>query len=260
MAVLLAALAYLSVVGGLYAMQRTLLYNPGKNYQAPAALGITDAREVLIATLDGEMLMGWHRQADAGKPTVMFFHGKSGTLSRRNSRWKLYAAQGYGILFFDYRGFGKSSGEATEVGLKTDALAAFDWLAAKQPTGERIVLVAESLGTGLAVYVAANRPVAGISLMSAYSSIVDVAAFRYWWVPVDMLISDRFDTLPHAAQLKAPLLLQHGDMDQTIPLKFAERLFEEVTSAKQFVLRKGRGHNDFGAADFAVERRFIESL
>ncbi len=260
LAVLLTVLGYLSAVGGLYAMQRTLLYNPGKNYQSPAAVGISDAQEVLIATPDGERLMGWYRQANAGKPTVLFFHGKSGTLSRRQSRWKLYAAQGYGILFFDYRGFGKSSGEATEAGLKIDALAAFDWLAAHQPAGEKIVLVAESLGTGLAVYVAAERPVAGLSLMAAYSSIVDVAAHRYWWVPVDMLIHDRFDTLPHAARVRAPLLSQHGDMDQTIPLKFGERLFETVTSAKQFVLRKGRGHNDFGAADFAAERRFIEGL
>ncbi len=124
-------------------------------------------------------------------------------------------------------------------------MAAFDWLAAKQPVGEKIVLVAESLGTGLAIYVAADRPVAGVSLMAAYSSIVDVAAFRYWWVPVDILITDRFDTLPHAARVKAPLLVQHGDLDQTIPLKFGERLFEAVTSAKQFILRKGRGHNDF---------------
>jgi uncharacterized protein len=251
---------YVSAVASLYVMQRPMFYGPDKNYRAPATLGISDAEEVTIVTPDKERLQGWYRAANAGQPTVLFLHGKGGNISFRANRWKNYSERAYGILFFDYRGFGASTGEATEAGLKTDALAAYDWLAAKGVLGENIILAGESMGTGLAVILATERPVAGISLMSGYSSIVDVAAQRYWWVPTRLLLTERFEILPHAVRLKVPMLAQHGELDQTIPLKFGQRLFAAIASQKQFELRKGKGHNDFGAEESAIEQKFFESL
>jgi uncharacterized protein len=255
-----AVCGYLAIVATLYVLQRPMLYNPGKDYQNSKTLALVDAQEISIETPDGEQLVGWYRPADVGKPMVLFFHGKGGTMSNRKSRWKTYVELGYGILFFDYRGFGDSSGKPTEIGLKTDALSAFDWLSVRNKTGKDIVLTAESMGTGLAVYVAAQRPISGVSLMSGYSSIADVAAARYWWAPVNLLLVDRFDTLPFAERIAAPLLLQHGEVDRTIPIAFSQLLFEHVAATKKFIVRKNLGHNDFGPDEMAIEQQFIESL
>jgi uncharacterized protein len=245
-------------VAALFAMQRPMLY-AGQNYKTPATLGI-DASEVIIATPDGEYLTGWYREAAAGQPTVLFMHGKGGTVSDRRHRWNAYADNGYGVLFFDYRGFGTSSGAPTESGLKTDALAAYEWLLTKIKNPKQIVLTAESLGTGPAVMVAAEKEVAGVSLMSPYSSIADVAAARYWWVPVRLLLRDKFEILPYAQRLKAPVLIQHGELDRTIPLHLGEKLFAAITSQKSLVVRQGLGHNNFGPSEYQIERKFIDEV
>jgi fermentation-respiration switch protein FrsA (DUF1100 family) len=256
---LLLLIGYASAVVGLYFFQRPLLYRASKDYQSPQQLGLVDTQEITIPSTEGVFLRGWFRPPPPGQPIVLFLHGKGGNISTRVDHWRYYTSKNLGVLFVDYRGFGESTGTPTETGLKDDVLAAYDWLLAKHNSRQPIAVTAESLGTGLAVYLATKRHVVCVSLMSAYSSIAEVAAKRYWWVPTDALMKDRFEILPLAKDLTAPLLLQHGNADKTIPIAFALKLFEAFASEKKLIIRNGKGHNDFGPADWDVEYKFIQS-
>jgi uncharacterized protein len=255
-----AILIYLSLVLALYLLQHSILYPASAIAPPPSEFGIHDALEKTIAAPDGETLAAWFKPASAGRPTILFFHGNGGNLTHRYKRWQRYAARGYGALFVDYRGYGKSSGTPNEVGLKRDALAAYDWLREQGVASDRIVVAGESLGTGLAVYTASQRDVAGVSLMSGYSSIADVAASRYWFVPVRLLIKDSLDIVPYAEKLKAPAFQQHGARDTSIAISVGEKLFAAISSPKEFKRIKNLGHNDFGEPEFEREFAFIEKL
>jgi uncharacterized protein len=257
--ILFAVAGYIAMVASLYVLQRPLLYRASSGTPAPLAYGITEATEVTITSVDGTKLAGWYRAAKDGRPTILFFHGKGGHLGHRHNRWKTYSVQGFGILFFDYRGFGNSEGIQSEDGLRADSIAAYDWLRNQGVAAERIVLAGESLGSGLALLTAAERVVSRVSLMSGYSSIADVAAQRYWFAPVQLLISDRFDILPSARKIDVPVLLQHGELDRTIPIAFAEKLVDALKMNVTFVRLEGKGHNqDFGVEELEREITFLD--
>jgi uncharacterized protein len=250
--------AYASAVALLYAFQTPLLYRNSSEYTSPAQMKLEGVREFLITTEDRMSLKAWYAAAEPGKPVILHLHGKGGNMASRASRWRYYRQKGFGVLFFDYRGFGGSTGEPSEEGLKADAHAAYDWLISNNIRPSEIVLSSESMGTGFAVMLAAERPVAALSLMSAYSSIADIAADRHWWAPVRSLIKDEIDAAAIIPKVTAPILVQHGDADQTIPVKFGQLLFERANQPKQFILLEGRGHY-FTEAEFETELQFFMS-
>jgi fermentation-respiration switch protein FrsA (DUF1100 family) len=253
----LGLLLYVGLVLLLYVTQRSLQYLPERIRTAPAAAGLPQAEEVMLDTADGERVIAWHVPPRDGKPVVIYFHGNGASLRWRTERFRSLIADGTGLLALSYRGYGGSSGSPTERGLIADGTAAYDF-AAKRYAPERLALWGESLGSGVAVVIAAAKPVGRVVLESPFSSAADVGAAHYWYVPVRLLMKDQFRSDLLAARITAPVLVMHGDRDQVVPFELGQRLYELIQSPKQFVRFPGLGHNELGA-NGAVEtaQRFL---
>ena len=162
--IILAILAYGGVLTLMYVFQRSLMYFPDRSRTPPAAAGLPRAEEVTLTSADGERLIAWHVPPQGSKPVVIYFHGNGGALNLRADRFRWLTVDGFGLLGLSYRGYGGSSGKPSEAGLLLDASAAYDFAAARYPP-RRIVLWGESLGTGVAVALAAERRSAASSSM-----------------------------------------------------------------------------------------------
>lgn len=239
---LLAALAYGGICLYMYLQQRNMQYFPSNKGTSPDDAGLPGVREERISTPDGEHIMTWHGRAADGRPTILFLHGNGGEIGDRADRMRFYLSQGFNALFVSYRGYGKSSGSISEQGLVTDAVTAHHWLVAQGVDPQQILLVGESLGTGVAVQLAAQRPVAAVALEAPFASAADIAASLYWWLPVSLLMKDKFHSRDHIGRVTAPLLVQHGDADSIIPVAQGRALFDLANEPKQLVILPGAGH------------------
>jgi len=252
---LLALLGYVVLMALMYVAQRALLYFPDTTRYAPAAIGLPQAEEIELTTADRQRVVVWHVPPQGGKPVVLYFQGNGGGLDLRADRFRDLVSDGTGLVALNYRGYGGSTGSPSETGLIADAVAAYNFAAARYST-ERIVLWGESLGTGVAVALASERPVARVILESPYTSIADVAAAVYWFAPVRLLIKDSFRSDIRVGKIATPVLVIHGVRDDVIPIAFADRLYELIAAPKQFVRLADAGHNDhdaFGAIEAVRE-------
>lgn len=239
--VVLAALAlYAAVVALFYLAQGALLYPAGREKVGAREAGLAGFEDVTLETEDGERIVGWYRPAEPGRATLLYFHGNGGSLLNRRDRAKLLTQGGRGLLIVSYRGYSGSTGTPSEAGLRADARAAYDWLAARAPA-ERIVLYGESLGSGVAVRLATERKVAGVILDAPFTSAADVAGHHYWYLPV-WLLRDQYRSIERVHELEAPLLVMHGDRDGVIPVALGERLFAAAPEPKRFVKLAGVDH------------------
>jgi fermentation-respiration switch protein FrsA (DUF1100 family) len=242
----LLVVGYGLVVVMMYFGQRSYLYFPERERTAPTAAGLTAARELTLETTDGERVIAWHLAPEGDRPVVLYFHGNGGSLLVRADRFAALTADGTGLIALSYRGFGGSSGTPTETGLIRDAEAAYRFAAQHYPA-RQIVLWGESLGTGVATAIAAEHPVGGLILESPFTSTVDVAAAIFWFLPVRLLMHDQFHSDVRIARVTAPVLVLHGDHDDTVPIGYGERLFAMIKAPKQFVRFAGGGHSNLDA-------------
>ena len=240
---LLAVLAYVAIAGFMYVQQRSFQYFPARAGTPPQALGLSGVAEERVKTLDGETIVLWYSPARPGKPTVLFFHGNGGEISGRHERFAYLQSQGLGAMFVSYRGYGASTGSISEQGLITDALTAYDVLRAKGVAADEIMLLGESLGTGVAIQLAVQKPVAAVALEAPYTATVDIAADIYWWLPVRLLMKDQFRSRDYIGRVKVPLLIQHGDADRVVPFAQGRGLFAMANEPKQMVVIPGGTHD-----------------
>ncbi len=243
---IIALVCYGGLLALLYFTQRAMQYFPERLRTAPAVAGLPEAQEIELDTADGERVIAWHVPPRGDQPVILYFHGNGGSLRGRVERFRALTADGSGLVALSYRGYGGSSGRPTEAGLLADAGAAYAFALARYPA-ERIVLWGESLGTGVAVALAAEKPVARVILESPFSSAVDIAARRYWFVPVRWLMKDQFRSDLRVGKVAAPVLVLHGERDNVVPIALGERLYALVNAPKRFVRFPGAGHNDLGA-------------
>ena len=229
-----------------YLGQRALQYFPERARTPPAAAGLPEAEEVVLDSSGGERVIVWHIPPRGEKPVVLYFHGNGGSLRGRVDRFRALAADGTGLIALCYRGYGGSSGRPTEKGLIDDALAAYAFAAARYPAS-RLALWGESLGTGVAVALAAQKPVGRIVLESPFTSIADIAAQIYWFFPVRLLIKDSFRSDLLIGTVTAPFLILHGDKDSIVPIALGDQLYKLITAPKRFVRFPGAGHNELAA-------------
>jgi fermentation-respiration switch protein FrsA (DUF1100 family) len=206
--------------------------------------GIT-LEDAWFTAADGTKIHGWYVPHAQPRAVVLFCHGNGGNITHRSEAIRaLHDRVGCSVLAFDYRGYGKSEGKPDERGVLADARAARTWLAQKAGVAEdRIVLMGESLGGAVAVDLAVDGARALI-LESTFSSLADVAAHHYPWLPVRLLMRTRFDSAAKIASYHGPLYQSHGDHDSIIPLTLARRLFDAANEPKQFQLFEGADHND----------------
>jgi uncharacterized protein len=247
---------YVGLVALLYFAQRTIQYFPERFRTAPAAAGLPQAEEVTLDTADGERVIAWHVAPRGDKPVFLYLHGNGASLRWRADRYRDLIADGSGLVALSYRGYGGSSGSPTEPGLIEDALAAYAFAAARYPA-ERIVLWGESLGSGMAVALAAEKPVARVVLQSPFTSAADIGASRYWFVPVRLLMKDQYRSDLRIGKVTAPVLVLHGDRDDIVPIAQGERLYELITAPKRFVRIPGGGHNDLGTRAVEAAKQFL---
>jgi uncharacterized protein len=255
------AVLYGAALSGLYVLQRDLQYFPSRQDPAPDALGLRGVERLTLATPDGETLVLWFSPALAGRPTVLFLHGNAGSIADRADRLAFYQARGLGAAFLSWRGYGGSTGHPTERGLLTDARTALTSLSGLGIPPDQIVVLGESLGTGVAVQLAAETRVGAVVLEAPFTSAADVAQLTYPWVPVGLLMKDQYRSLDHIADLGAPLLILHGTADRVIPFALGQRLFALARDPKTFLTLGPVGHEALSdPATWAKGVDFIDSL
>ena len=242
-ALLVAALIYAGVVALMYVSQRKLMYLPDTTRWSPASLGLAAAQDVELRTADGETVIVWHAPPRGDKPVVLYFQGNGGGLDLRARRFRRLTDDGFGLVALCYRGYGGSTGSPSEAGLLLDADAAYAFARQHYPA-ERIVVWGESLGTGVAVALAAERQVGRVLLESPFMSTMEIAANAYPFVPVRLLMKDPFRSDQRIARVSAPVLILHGTDDTVVPISHGERLYGLVRSPKRFIRLAGANHND----------------
>jgi fermentation-respiration switch protein FrsA (DUF1100 family) len=257
-------IAYVLLIVLMYAMQRILLFHPDKQTEAPQAYGLTDFDETFITTADGFKLQIWYRAANAGFPTIAYFHGNAHNISGRAGIYAALASKGFGVAALSYRGYGKSEGSPSEQGLYADAHAVMSFLKEKNITPDRAALYGESLGTGVAVQMATEYPVSMLILQAPYISVEDRASELYSFVPVKLMIKDKFRSIDKIKNVKAPLVIFHGERDNVIPVKHGRTIFEAASEPKQAFFLPNTNHNDFDSGlisahvlDFAKKHNLI---
>lgn len=233
---------YAVIVLAFFLGQRRLQYHPSNDHLRPEAVGLTGVSVEEVLTADRERLVLWYAASAPEHATVLLLHGNGGEIGGRPRRFAFYQSRGLGAAFLSYRGYGGSTGAPTEAGLIADAEAAYDWLIAKGVRPDRIVLAGESLGSGVAVQLAARRKVAAVALEAAFSSAADVGAWHYPWLPVRALMFDQFRSIDVVGGIKAPLIFFHGDRDQVVPYELGQRLFAAAPEPKEFVTLPGGDH------------------
>lgn len=256
-----AALGYGGILAGLFFGQRRLLYRPGTARPELGELAALGVRETELATADGLALLAWYRPAPAGRPVLVYFHGNGGHIGHRSERLRRFAGEGFSVLMPEYRGYGGNPGRPNEAGLYADGRAALDFLAEAGVPPQQIVLWGESLGSGVAVRMAAERPVGGVVLEAPFTSVAAVAQCHYPFVPAARMVQDRFDSLAVIGRVAAPILFLHGERDRVVPIQFGRALFEAAASPKEAWVSPQAGHVNlarYGALDVAIG--FIEGL
>jgi pimeloyl-ACP methyl ester carboxylesterase len=222
-----------------------LLYFPSRAIiETPDGVGL-DHRELELQTDDGERLHAWWIGARTNSlGHLLLCHGNAGNIGDRVLHAALLTAAGFDVLLFDYRGYGRSSGRPSEQGTYRDARAALTGLL-EQPEVDpaRLFYLGESLGGAVALDLALERPPAGLVLLAAFTGVRELGRVHYPFVPAP-LIPDAYPTVRRVHELRAPLLVLHGDRDDIVPLSQGRALFDAATEPKRMHVFPGLGHND----------------
>ncbi len=248
-----------------WVFQRRMIYLP-LTWSVPAVeTALPGGKEAVLRTADGLELGGWFLPAAgaSARRAVIVFNGNAGDRSYRAPLAQALARAGFSVLLFDYRGYGGNPGRPSEAGLREDARAARRWLEGREevdPAG--ILYLGESLGCGAALGLATERPPFALVLRSPFPSLTEVGRIHYPFLPVRLLLRDRFECLDLARRLACPLLVVAGERDRIVPASLSRRLYEAAPEPKRFVLVPGADHNDEVLVDgerVAAETvRFVE--
>lgn len=246
-----ATLLFLSTSYFAWYMERyelSIIYPFDASYATPTIAGEPRLSEVRIQTSDGEQLIVWRAQAMPDKPTLVYFPGNAGGLRDRADRFSWLIDEGYGVTALAYRGSSGSSGRPEEVLLVEDALAI---VAAE--TGRPRILYGESLGTAVAIKLAASGLGEAVVLEAPFTSVTELIQTQYPDETLDHLITQRWESLVSVPFVRQPLLVIHGSQDRLVPIRMGRQIFDQAGSAKkQFIEVAGRGHSGLWTAETRV--------
>ena len=254
---------YLLVALVTYMGQRRLMYFPDTARTLPAQAGLPNVSERVLNTPDGARIVVWYGKAKPGQPTLLYFHGNGGGLADRAERFRRFMGQGWGVYMMAYRGYAGSTGYPTEANNVADARLAYGALVQEGVLPESIIVYGESLGTNLATRVASEKVSAGLILEAPYTSVLDIALTDYPFLPVRLLLSDRYETDKVLPQVKVPLLIIHGKEDGVIPVSMAQKLAKLANEPKRLVIFPEGDHSDLyvnGNNALPVVRDWIRGL
>ena len=226
------ALVYFVVILFVYFYQRSLLYHPSENNYLNDKINF-NYKEIYIDTDENIKLKSWFIEKDLKKfKTILLFHGNAGNLFNRVYKLNELNKLDLNILIISWRGFSGNEGKPTEKNLYHDAGEAVKWLKAQGIDNKNIILYGESLGTGIATELASKNNFGGIILESPFTSMVDAAKIYYPYLPVNLLLRDRYDSKSKISDIKTPILIMHGKMDNIVPQKMGQELFEKANNPK----------------------------
>jgi uncharacterized protein len=254
-ALMLAVLGYLGVCAYMWATQRQRIFEPTLQLQStPARLGMK-FEEVHIPSgsgaNQGELYAWWIPAESADALTMLYLHGteKNIAAARDLDNAARFHGMGYNLLMVDYRGYGKSTGgEASETGMYEDAESTWRYLVRQRKIDpKRTFIYGHSLGGAVALNLALHHPdAAGLIAESTFTSMMDMAERKYAYLPVDLLLNQRFDSIGKLSRIKVPMLFIHGTWDSRIPHQMSQRLFESAPQPKFLKLIEGGEHGNSG--------------
>jgi len=265
--VLLLGGVYLGVLIVLLALERWLIFHPTTYadgwVEPPSAI---HAEDVWLSLDDGVRIHAWWCPSEGWQPShgaVLYAHGNAGNLSHRGEGVRLWQKEiRTGVLIFDYPGYGRSTGKPSEASCYAAADAAYDWLVREKGVApEKIILHGGSLGGGVAVELATRRRYRALILVSTFTSIPDMGAKLFPWLPTRWFIRNRFESLDKIARTEGRVFIAHGTADSFIPFTMGEQLFAAAPEPKAFLPLVGHDHNDGAGTEFftAVARFLVKS-
>lgn len=247
------AIVYLGLAAIIYFQQGKFIFPAPQQAHAPA----TGYEAVSLETEDGLTLTAHWRAPDAGRPSVVHFHGNGGSLLGSTAENTIFAAEGYGVLLVEYRGYGGNPGTPSEEGFRKDGRAAMAFLNSKGIPAARTIIKGHSIGTGTAVNVALEHDAGALILVAPFTSVTDLVGRMLPVFPLRALLTSPFDNAGKAGALDLPVLVQHGTADAVIPEAHGQALGAAIAgSTYQSV--KGAGHEM--SADPAVQARQLAWL
>jgi fermentation-respiration switch protein FrsA (DUF1100 family) len=239
-------LGYLACVGLVMILEESFIFFPSRYPEGDWQPGWLSFEDAWFTSPDGLRLHGWYAGHEAPRAVVLFCHGNAGNVTHRAETLRvLHDFVGVSVLIFDYRGYGRSEGKPDEEGILADARAARAWLAERAGVAEQdVVVMGRSVGGAVAVDLAAKDGARALVLESTFTSVPDMAAYHYPWLPVRRVLRTRLDSLAKIRDYHGPLLASHGDADTIVPYAFGRRLFDAANEPKQFLTLPGGDHND----------------
>lgn len=231
--------------------QRGLQYTPSKERpSAPALYEVPEFREITLRTEDGLDLLSWYAPPESeNRPAVVMFHGNSGHMGDRTFKPRHFFNKGIGLFFLEYRGYGGNPGKITEQGLYKDGRAAVEWVLAQGIPLDRIILYGESLGSGVATQLATEYKARALILEAPFDAAASFSGrfFSPFYLPVDLLLWDKFDNLSKIRDIDMPLLVIHGNGDEVIPFEHGKALYDTAREPKRFIPVEGGSHTNLYA-------------
>ena len=225
-------LIYFFILISTYVFQRNLLYHPKENNYFGDKL-LVSIEKVKIKTQDNIELLSWHHKKNFEKyKTILFLHGNAGSLENRIHKINHFKDININFLIIAWRGFNDNKGEPTEKGLYEDARSAVRWLNSKGVNVKDIIIYGESLGTGVAIEIAQNKSFAGIILESPFTSMTDVAKDKYPYLPVKLLLKDKYESDKKIKNINSPILIMHGKVDNIVPFYMGKEMYELANEPK----------------------------
>ena len=223
---------YIFILISTYIFQRNLLYHPTENNYFDDKL-LVPIEKVKIKTNDNIELISWHHNKSASKyKTILFLHGNAGSLENRIHKINHFNDMDVNFIIVAWRGFSGNKGQPTEEGLYEDARSAIRWLKQKGITEKDIIIYGESLGTGIAVEVAQGKKFAGIILESPFTSMIDAGKDKYPFLPVKLMLKDKYESDKKIMNIKIPIMIMHGKLDNIVPFSMGKKIYQLAREPK----------------------------
>ena len=258
---LIFALIYFFILISTYIFQRNLLYHPTEdNYSGDQIL--VSIEKVKINTQDSIELMSWYHNKNVNNyKTILFLHGNAGSLENRIHKINHFKDMNINFLLVAWRGFSGNKGTPTEKGLYEDAESAVRWLKSKGVSENNIIVYGESLGTGVATEIAQNKNFAGIILESPFTSMIDAGKDKYPYLPVRLLLKDRYESNKKIKNINSPILIMHGKVDNIVPFYMGKKMYELANEPKYSYFSEYDDHMmEYNEKLLKVLKDFIGSL
>ena len=233
---------YFLILVFLYFYQRNLLYHPNENNYSEDRISV-EIENVKIKTSDNIELLGWYHEKNLKDfKTLIFFHGNAGSLENRIHKLNHFRDMNINFLIIAWRGFSGNKGNPSEQGLYEDGKSAIDWLIKKGVSEKNLILYGESLGTGVATHLAQNKNYAGVILETPFTSMIDAAKKFYPYIPVKLLLKDKFENYKKIKNINSPILIMHGEVDQLVPFSMGKKIYEIANKPKYSYFTKYDNH------------------